>query len=65
MCEAQEIGPWSSCLLAKMWDPTWKITKAERPGYVVQVVECLPNKSKALSSSASTTKKQRREEKEG
>jgi hypothetical protein len=37
-------------------DPISKITKAERPGSMRQVVEHLPNKREALISNPSTAK---------
>jgi hypothetical protein len=42
---------------AYMRDPIWKIAKAKRGWGMTQVVECLPSKHKALSSSSSTYKK--------
>jgi hypothetical protein len=50
-------GLWSRPSQAKkMWDHTWKITKAKRDGGMTQVVEHLPSKCKALSSTPSTAK---------
>jgi hypothetical protein len=45
---------------AKKRDPSSKITRAKRAGNVVQVVERLPSKHKAMSSNPSTTKKRKK-----
>jgi hypothetical protein len=41
---------------AKNTDPIWKIAKAKMAGHMAQVVQHLPGKYKALSSSPNTAK---------
>jgi hypothetical protein len=49
-------GSW----LGKKQDPISKITRAKRAGGVVQAVEYLPNKHKALTSNPNTVKKKKK-----
>jgi hypothetical protein len=42
--------------LGKKQDPIFKITRAKMARDVVQMVECLSNKHKALNSNSGTTK---------
>jgi hypothetical protein len=37
-----------------MYDPNWKIAKAKTAGSMIQVIECLPGKHKALCSNSNT-----------
>jgi hypothetical protein len=47
--------------MEKMGDPILKVTKAKKSWVMVQVVKCLHNKCKALSSDPSVAKKRRKE----
>jgi hypothetical protein len=56
-------GWWSMLAWAKKADTVSKTTNAKRDGRVVQVVECLPSKSKCLRSILGERKRERGREK--